>query len=606
MQKIERSWCGWGAIKDPKLLLLAQLHESSDLEYGNAHTRPIGRTQFTEGSFEAKFTINLHSCLHTTSTFLAFMMLKMMKNIRAHGFGSGENAGLGIALALLLNIWAIAGTLNRQANYYKNIERLTGEYDIDWLTLNSNLAFGTLYLFYDENKLHYLIRVETEKKFDTCSQTVWNKAKSLMGADQKDVYFEIVSLENITEALKIELLNLSIDAQNGIKLISLVGSRELKELIAQYPHHLPKKNADSKLVPTKNAPPDYWFFPLCASSQLPSASSGFLLGYLSTNSVGAGIVTALFNWIINIINTMPAIANRYGKENNLGRIEDQPFTSIVLNWFVLGCLKNIIPFGLSLSMLMSLSFNSIIPTMINTSHGSITWGLIPGLLLFPHMTSTFLSFILFALKKLNLSIPLTLHNDLVNSEYRIGKLSAELLGWRYTTISLPLLLGCSPETVAKQMAVGNALGAFGLLFIPSFDVVIAFLEFVAEEATPVPTAILTTFVLVSALIGAILSAKSQLAIYEKCANFRQQELMLNNSSTTQPNPTASNGNDNNNQAIVCYASREKNGPLIQIPNPVTSSPNRFIFVKMPESSFFNHLEIRDQKAHINLSNSVRF
>ena len=557
---------------------LLQSFEEDNLELGNARTSTVGRTQFTEGSSKAKQVILINSIIHTASTFLAFMALKSMKDVRDKGFGAGANAGLGISLTLLLAIWVGAALLNRLANYYKYIERATGAYDIPWLASDTLIEPGTLYLFYDtaDNPpaLHYLIRVE--------------KAKSLICATQKNIHVDIASLANISASLKNEL-----DALN----LSVAGSVELKTLIAQYPDHLPKLNADTPFVPTENAPPDYWFFPLCCISQLPSISSGFLLGYLMMGSIGVGIFTALINWMVNIINTMPAIANRYGKEHGMGRIEDQPFTSIILNRIVLGFLKNIIPFGLAMTMLASLSVNTIIPTLMNTSLGPVTWGLIPGLLLLPHTTSTFLSFILFALKKLNLSARINLNNDLVAFKNPVLKGLAEILGFRYTTISLPLLLGQSPATVAKEMAIGNALGAFGLILIPSFDVVMGFLEFVAEEATPLPTTILTAVVLAAALTGAILGAESQRAIYEKCAEARQKQLIRNGSIIKiQQNMGSSDVEKNNNeQLVVCPASKNLGSSFYM------QNTSRSALIPMNLATFFNQAQTDSGKLYINLS-----
>lgn len=546
-----------------------------NLELGNPQTSPVRRTSFTEGSKEAKRVILINSIIHTASTFLAFMELKSIKDIRNTGFGAGPNAGLGISLTLLLAVWVAAGALNKMANYYKYISRATGEYDYDWLTKETRIEAGKLSLFYDTNigttpKLHYLTLVQKKK----------------------DIHVEIASLAEIENELKRELLD------NKFTL-TVESSKKLKTLIARYPDHLPKLNADTPFVPTENALPDYWFFPLCCISQLPSTSAGFLLGYLMMNSIGVGIFTALINWMINIINTMPAIANQYAKEHRMGRIEDQPFTSIILNSIVLGFLKNIIPVCLSMTMFASLSFNTILPTLMSTSYGPVTWGIIPGLTLFPHSTSTFLSFILFALKKLNLNKKITLNNDLVAFRHPALKGLAEFLGFRYTTLSFPLILGYSPATVAKQMAIGNALSAFFILLIPSFDVVIGFLEFVAKEAAPLPTAILTAIVLFAAFIGAFLGAESQRAIYEECAKVRQKQLIRNGSLI----PTSQNGRssaiEHNTQEdlIVQSASENIGGPYIIEP----SSGNT---VQMKMTHFFAQAnsDHRTGKLSINLSN----
>ena len=147
------------------------------------------------------------------------------------------------------------------------------------------------------------------------------------------------------------------------------------------------------------------------------------------------------------------------------------------------------------------------------------------------------------------------------------------------------------------MAIGNALGAFGLILIPSFDVVMGFLEFVAEEATPLPTTILTAVVLAAALTGAILGAESQRAIYEKCAEARQKQLIRNGSIIKiQQNMGSSDVEKNNNeQLVVCPASKNLGSSFYM------QNTSRSALIPMNLATFFNQAQTDSGKLYINLS-----
>lgn len=508
----------FGATKEDEYL--ERLHfcdnDEEDVELGHRARTPVARTPFTEGSSEAWSTIASNSIFHTASTPLAFMQLRIIKDLP-----------IGVSFFILLGIWAGATGLSSWANYYKYIERSTPEFALEYIEDFRDITPkpGTLYFFNvtdgegngNNNGLHYLIYVEVNKK----------------------VRYDIKNVEN---AFHVELKNLiKVRAFNQLKQAQ---SKTIKSTVEL--NHVPRIMADADYVPGKRR--DYWFFLLCCLSELPSASAGTILGYASamgqseSNRILAAAILGGLNYIKNLLCDLPIIANAYGKNeklDNMGPIAIQPGAWLIINAGVLLLLRNVAPAFLAFTTWAALSNDSILPSPI---------GFIIGLLLFPYIASSFLLFTMLALQKLNLQkglrdsvydsffqrllfnksaieSSLGLEHSLANWKNPVAQFLGEILGGRFSTVSMPLqCFGWSPQQTATSLATMKAIGDFALIFGPTFDVVASFLSFFFNNTADGAKLPLTFVLLALGFSASVLGAITQWPNFVECCELRKNAL----------------------------------------------------------------------------------
>lgn len=526
---------------DPEILEKQTLQTkliSSNTEVGPAaeDATSLAITPFTVGSKNAWATVLISSGLHNSPTPLFLMEFRAFSTYSSSSF------------LLLLTAWLGAASLNAWTNYYKYTLRLTPEFGLALQQGSSQdhpRTAGTLYFsppdYTDKSGscLRYAIHAE--------------EANGSAKGDSGELC--------VTEDLRDKLTS------GDFRRLSTADSSALKSAIKKsYPQHKPKLQPDRPFIPGTRI--DAWFFLKCVCSTFPTAAAGALLGYTITSGskkIPAAVLLALMNWCKNLFLDMPVVAAAYGvspEQGNLAPLIEQPGAWWVLNTLVLGFLKNIAPCLSSLLVASgALTLTPIIPLNV-----------LMALTLFVYAESTFLIFMLYVLKNLNIQKTVTEH-EAPNSWYtRIRNhifstnavatmlpvlhnsfavelpfsceqptwdqasawrqsaawVMGELLGFRATTVSLPLSLGVSAQTVAHSLATMSALSNLVLLYQPTTQVAQTFLQyFWGNTVTPLTALAVTVCLFALEGYGAIMSARSQWPNFHAYVNIREQELKRN-------------------------------------------------------------------------------
>jgi hypothetical protein len=344
----------------------------------------------------------------------------------------------------------IAGTLLAASvpgywmEWYKIKYRLTPEFYLKNLTVDTVFEEGTLYLFHvsDENETQVLYYMALGK----------NNQLDIKKINQKNQIFDSI----IAKVLNREDLT----AEESRQIRQAVDAR-----------HTPMLKPDAPYVPGEVL--DSSFFWKCFGSLILSSTvAGGLLGWAIGKPFGIvtqgifAFILAVANFIKNMMIDAIIIFSAYARSCpgiRLASLPRQPRFALIYNQFSLALLRNWAPALLSILSIISVA------QLLRPVNSYLALGVC--IFLYPFITSSFRIFTLDAAQKqlTYAGIKFSTENSFSKMNNPIARIFGEILSCRATTVSLPLRCAMSPIAITYTLMIGAIIGAVMLLWTPIND-----------------------------------------------------------------------------------------------------------------------------------------